>query len=300
MQKYTTREVLEAALSGPSQVSSATTKRVLEWSEQVPSGLRPAGLEMETPTRIPSQDRMSMNAPLGTSTAVALPNLESRNNAPRAESSAAEKDSGDILHEEEQTVPIAPATQAASPPSQSLGKRRVPHASKDEWAESSGDETTVHVPSADTTASEYFQSVAANSSNRNARKKAKTVAAVGGPRYKRLLGLKQASPKPLSMSKTAVDYRERKKIEKSYKEKICAFIDNDILQRVDFEGGITPDGRLYKAILMMMERKEARPKQAVTPFDDGPGSSDDIARLKAENQKLRERIADASRVLGHV
>ncbi|OCT49670.1 hypothetical protein CLCR_07426 [Cladophialophora carrionii] len=298
MQKYTNREVLEAALSGPSKLSSATTKRVLEWSEQVPSGLRPAGLEMETPTRMSSRDRKSMNAPLGTSTAVALPNIESRTNAPRAESSVAEKDSGEILHEEEQTVPHAPATQAASPPSQSLGKRRVPHASKDEWAESSGDETTIHVQGADTTASEYFQSVAANSSNRNARKKVKTMVVQGGPRYNRLSGPKQASPKPLSMSKTAVDYRERKKIEKSYKEKICAFIDNDILQRVDSEGGITPDGRLYKAILMMMERREARLKQSVTP-DDGSGSSEDIARLKAENQKLRVRIADASRVLGH-
>ncbi|EXJ61669.1 hypothetical protein A1O7_02098 [Cladophialophora yegresii CBS 114405] len=270
MQKYTTREVFEAALAEPSKLSSATTKRVLEQSEQVPPGLRPARLEMETPTRVLTRDRISMNAPLGKSTAVALPNLESFVSAPRARSSAVEKDSkdsADIAHEQDQKLQVA----TTSPPPQSLGKRRVPHTSKDEWADSSADELTVGEKGGKLTTGESFQSVPLESTDGKAHKKAKRVGARGGPRYNRLAGPTNASPKALSMYENAVDARERLKIAKSYKEKICAIIDTDILQRVDSEGGITPDGRFYKAILMMMDRMEAR-------------SPDDVATCKRRTE----------------
>ncbi|KIW69976.1 hypothetical protein PV04_02288 [Phialophora macrospora] len=254
---------------------------------------------METPTPISSRDRMSMNAPLRTPTAMALPNLRPFVHAPQARSSSANDDLGDIVHEEAQPVPTVPTFQTAPAPSQSLGKRRVPRASKDEWADSSDDELSIRVIGAESTASEYFQSAKAHNTNGNPPKKAKTTVVKRDPRFHRMSGPKQESPKPLSMSKNAVDFRGRRDVEKSYKEKVRAFIDKDILRRVDSEGGITPTGRFYKAVYMMMERKLAQPKQLVTSSADNPGSSGEIARLKAENQKLRQVIEDASEALGH-
>jgi hypothetical protein len=149
---------------------------------------------------------VSMNAPLGTSTAVALPNLRSFINAPRAESTPADEDLGDIVHEEAPTITIAPKIQVPPAPSQSRGKRRVPSASKDEWADSSDDELTIRVNGVESTASEYFQSVTTHSIHGIPRKKAKTTVVKRDPRYHRMSGPKQESPKPLSMSSTFLQF----------------------------------------------------------------------------------------------
>jgi hypothetical protein len=96
---------------------------------------------------------------------------------------------------------------------------------------------------------------------------------------------------------TAVDFRGRRDVEKSYKEKVRAFIDKDILNRVDSKGGITPTGRFYKAVCLMMERRLGQPKQVLTSSADNSGSTSELATLKAENHKLRQVIEEASEAL---
>ncbi len=99
-----------------------------------------------------------------------------------------------------------------------------------------------------------------------------------------------------------MDYRGRKQVERDYKDKVCAFIDQDILDRVDSEGGITPEGRVYKAVYEMMEREQRQggQQQVVTPPTSSPesSSSDEVARLREEVQKLRRQIGVASKALG--
>lgn len=60
--------------------------------------------------------------------------------------------------------------------------------------------------------------------------------------------------KGLSMTASAIDYRERKAIQKEYFLKMIAMIDDDIIKQVEDEGGITPEGRRYKAVVRMLER----------------------------------------------
>ena len=96
----------------------------------------------------------------------------------------------------------------------------------------------------------------------------------------------------------ATDHRERRAVEKELKEKVCASIDEDILQQVDAEGGITPGGRLYKAVYLMMRRTQGQCQQTITPPRSSPEISDELAELRVENQMLRQRIEDAAKLLG--
>lgn len=90
--------------------------------------------------------------------------------------------------------------------------------------------------------------------------------------------------KGLSMTRQAVDYRERKEVQRQYQARLTKLLDadiksqveaegkvtksaekdyraglghlldSDIVEQVEAEGGITPDGRLFKAAVRMMER----------------------------------------------
>lgn len=96
-----------------------------------------------------------------------------------------------------------------------------------------------------------------------------------------------------------MDYRERKKIERGYKDKVCAYIDQDILERIDSEGGITPEGRMYKAFYEMMERmqRQGEQEQVVTPPDSSSDDAEELTRLREENQTLRRRLGVAAKAL---
>jgi len=60
--------------------------------------------------------------------------------------------------------------------------------------------------------------------------------------------------KGLSMTASAVDYRERKSVQAQYQAQLAELLDPDIVSQVETEGGITPLGRLFKAGVRMMER----------------------------------------------
>lgn len=60
--------------------------------------------------------------------------------------------------------------------------------------------------------------------------------------------------KGLSMTPSAVDYRERKVIQQQYQDRLATLIDGDIVTQVEEEGGITPLGRILKGAVRMVER----------------------------------------------
>ncbi|KIW88403.1 uncharacterized protein Z519_10972 [Cladophialophora bantiana CBS 173.52] len=156
-------------------------------------------------------------------------------------------------------------------------KRLPPSARTDEWEDSSDEEEGN---------SKYFQTRLAHSTPN----KEKTT---GKPsRSHRISKSKGAEAKKLSMSKTAVDFRNRKEVEGYYKKKVSAMIDHDVLERVEAEGGITPAGRMYKAIYRTMERR----KRTERPAPKGAGP-EEVKRLRAENQAMKEKIDEATRLL---
>lgn len=91
-----------------------------------------------------------------------------------------------------------------------------------------------------------------------------------------------------SMSKGAVDYRERKSVEADYQARFAELLDHDIVQQVDQEGGITPQGRLFKAGVRMLERVE-RERELRTLPPSGETSVGD-AGLKARALKAEEQL----------
>lgn len=99
----------------------------------------------------------------------------------------------------------------------------------------------------------------------------------------------------LSMTPSAVDYRERKVVQAQYQARLAELLDSDIVRQVEAEGGITPDGRLYKAAVRMMERmmdeRADRPKSE-------PKNEKAVFRPGAdETQQLRERATQAEEKL---
>jgi len=84
-----------------------------------------------------------------------------------------------------------------------------------------------------------------------------------------------------SMKRKTVDCRKRRQIELDLRTKLCTLIDQDILDRVDAEGGITLPGRMYKAVTLMMERMRGQ----------GEGGSE-VESLRAVNTALRALRAD--------
>jgi hypothetical protein len=77
-----------------------------------------------------------------------------------------------------------------------------------------------------------------------------------------------------------MDSRERTKLETECEEQLCAFIDNDILEQVDAEGGITRAGRIYKAACLM-ERTRRNLTQVLDPNAQG---TKNMMRWRAENR----------------
>ena len=55
---------------------------------------------------------------------------------------------------------------------------------------------------------------------------------------------------------------------------------------------------MYKAICQMMKRGQGKMKQTMTPPTSGSDSSDELCRLRAENEMLKQRINDVAKVLG--
>ncbi|OAL20494.1 hypothetical protein AYO22_08795 [Fonsecaea multimorphosa] len=169
------------------------------------------------------------------------------------------------------------------PDAGNVRKRPVPTARKDEWQDSSdeGEGNNATVPNLK--GSRYFSLGMTNSPPK------KRLVTSKGPRFNKIYKPKGAEAKKPSQS---IDFRNRREAEESYRKKVCALIDDDILQRVDAEGGITPVGRMYKAICRMMER-QSKSKQ---PGANG-ASHDEVMRLRAENQAMREKIDEATQLL---
>lgn len=101
-----------------------------------------------------------------------------------------------------------------------------------------------------------------------------------------------------SMTPSAIDYRERKKIAAEYQVRFAELLDDDIVQGVEAEGWLTPIGRLFKAGVRQLERQieERRTKsQAMTShapntqlIDDF--SYDESATLRIENDRLKTKL----------
>ncbi|OAP64173.1 hypothetical protein AYL99_00145 [Fonsecaea erecta] len=199
---------------------------------------------------------------------------------------------GDIVHEEGDSMQASQAN-STNPPLPNAGtvrKRPAPTARKDEWQDSSddGEGEQATVPNYQT--SKPFQSRLIDSlPNKGSFVNKKF-------RFHKISKPMGAERKGLSQSKAAADFRNRREVEEAYRKKVCALIDDDILERVDAEGGITPAGRLFKAIYRMMERQGDGKLQAVAT----QASHDEIMRLRAENRLMRERMDEAARALRSV
>lgn len=104
-----------------------------------------------------------------------------------------------------------------------------------------------------------------------------------------------------SMSDTAVDFRQRRVIETEYKQHLATLLDDNVVQEVEEEGGITPLGRLFKAAVRMLERVhvERKVRTSVTPDVKAEGNDTPIADLetmcrraiKAEEETRRLKSA---------
>ena len=100
--------------------------------------------------------------------------------------------------------------------------------------------------------------------------------------YKRVPHDRSKGP---SMTPSAVDFRARKVQQKQYEERLAALLDDDIVDQVEEEGGITPLGRLFKAGVRMLERVQAERagRRNMTQHDD-----DGRQYLVGENRVLQE------------
>jgi hypothetical protein len=185
MQNYTTRQLLETALPAAAQHPTSPGTRVQ-------SELLLIAPKMETPTPMSMADREKIDVPIGASN---LPNRKLQINMPQAEGNAEREITDEIMHEEPETIPINSAI-----PGVAEGRRRVPSAGKDEWADSSDDERIICVNGAEHITSEYFQSTRARSNGSLPIKRAKTSIPPRDARYHKMSGPKQPPPKPLSMS----------------------------------------------------------------------------------------------------
>jgi len=98
-----------------------------------------------------------------------------------------------------------------------------------------------------------------------------------------------------SITKQAVDYRERKTIQAEYQKRLAELIDEDIVRQVENEGGITPLGRLLKASVRMLELgKETHSSHE--PLRASFEAIDvNFQALLDENSRLRKEAAQAKK-----
>jgi len=105
--------------------------------------------------------------------------------------------------------------------------------------------------------------------------------------------------KGLSMTPSAVDYRERKIVQAQYQSRLAELLDADIVSQVEIEGGITPLGRLFKAGVRMMERvieeRSDRVKEETKHEDDAASPKSKL--VVDESELLRERATHAEEKL---
>lgn len=105
--------------------------------------------------------------------------------------------------------------------------------------------------------------------------------------------------KGLSQTRNAIDYRKRHAIAAHHRARVIELMDKDIIDRVDREGGITPEGRFYKAMLMMLERLHSR--VALLTAARGPNGNVEIPAdpiLLAANLSDSEKIDRIRKLLG--
>ncbi|KAJ9605817.1 hypothetical protein H2200_009666 [Cladophialophora chaetospira] len=327
MQNYRTRDLADLAIAAIPAPLDTTEDRVLQWSMRSSILDIPSSPEMSTPTPVSREDREAITAPMGSE--VTQSSLDSFPNAKQPASFLTYQDLHDIMHQgaddgsgrfnnrdtmpcqdggelgeeaksQYPTIPPDPALKTAPSMSKPEGKRRVVSAGKDEWADSSDEEVVTPTIGKKSYTSDYFRPTGTDSLHDNPRKKARTARGHRESRFQGISGPQPTGAKPLSQTKSARDFRQRRETERDYKEKVRAAIDRDILDRVDTEGGITPLGRFCKAIHQMMERQQRKrgPRQVVTPPKSSPETVDELAKLRQENQELRRRIQGASKVLG--
>ncbi|KAK5089495.1 hypothetical protein LTR24_006137 [Lithohypha guttulata] len=105
--------------------------------------------------------------------------------------------------------------------------------------------------------------------------------------------------KGLSMTPSAVDYRERKIVQAQYQSRLAELLDADIVSQIEIEGGITPLGRLFKAGVRMMERvieeRSDRVKEETKHEDDAASPKSKL--VINESELLRERATHAEEKL---
>jgi len=229
------------------------------------------------------------------------------------EDSSVSDDLGDIIHEEDDNDIIAhsevePDTTRPSYANNRF-KRTAAVAFNGEWDSTSEDE-----PARPKRAS-GARPVPTNTRNKSLQNKRPLNASAARSTKTTTKTKTRQSEKKVSMSKTAVDFRKRKQAEADLCEKVCVLIDDDILEAVEEEGGITPPGRMYKAVLRMMQRmgygegeegkrkgnEQAKAKvKAQGAGKSQSGGDDEVARLRAENGALREAVTAARELLGSV
>lgn len=105
--------------------------------------------------------------------------------------------------------------------------------------------------------------------------------------------------KGLSMTPSAIDYRERKVVQAQYQARLADLLDPDIVSQVEDEGGITPLGRLFKAGVRMMERvieeRSDRVKDKSKHEDDAVSPKSKL--VVDESELLRRRATHAEEKL---
>lgn len=100
-----------------------------------------------------------------------------------------------------------------------------------------------------------------------------------------------------SMTRNAIDYRQRKKVQEQYREHLATLIDADIVEQVEEEGWITPDGRLYKASVRMLERvKNERELRTIYAADV---KIETAVIPTPELEMTRRRLAEAEGTIRH-
>lgn len=105
-----------------------------------------------------------------------------------------------------------------------------------------------------------------------------------------------------SMTPQAVDYRERKVIQKEYEERLMELIDSDIRNQVDGEGGITPLGRLFKAGVRMMERvqNERAQSRSLSPSPNAMELEEEVKMLKTRAITAEADLLELKNHLRHL
>jgi len=124
-----------------------------------------------------------------------------------------------------------------------------------------------------------------------------------GTPYQRNL---HSGSKGLSMKHNAVDYRQRRDVQKEYLARLARLLDADIVKQVEAEGGITPEGRTFKAAVRMLERVvderagrcKNEPKQACgSASPESKYVSDDIETLQKRALQAEEKLAALKQAL---